>query len=393
MRRRLLLSVAVAVGGAAVAAGAAAIPYGGHAAQVTFWLLAPLGLLAAAATHVLVALRARVGGLRRQATIVGAIVVALLAATVVVMVEEMFVSGHDALFAALLAGYAAAVGLWATRLLTAAALADLEAIRATLTAVGDGRRDVRTGVSGHDELAALAADVDAMVTRLDAEERARRSLIGAVSHDLRTPITALRLLSEAVDDEVVDADTRRAYVARMSTHVRALGGLIDDLFELTRLESGELHWSIEHVRLDALVREAVEAMQPAADAGAVVVNTMLDPALTAASAEHVQRVLFNLIQNAIRHTPPDGAVTVRARCVGSDVEVEVADTGEGIAPADRERVFEPFVRVGDDAARTSDGAGLGLAISRAIVEAHGGRIWVADRTPGAAVCFTLPAAR
>ena len=120
------------------------------------------------------------------------------------------------------------------------AIDDVDAIRTTLALVGEGRRDVRTGVAGRDELARLAADVDAMVARLDGEERARRDLIAAVSHDLRTPITALRLLADAIDDGLVDAEDRRDYAARIGTHVRALGALIDDLFELTRLESGEL---------------------------------------------------------------------------------------------------------------------------------------------------------
>ena len=92
-----------------------------------------------------------------------------------------------------------------------------------------------------------------MVARLDTEERARRDLIAAVSHDLRTPITALRLLADAIDDGLVDAEDRRDYAARIGTHVRALGALIDDLFELTRLESGELTWTMEQVRLDALL--------------------------------------------------------------------------------------------------------------------------------------------
>ena len=155
-----------------------------------------------------------------------------------------------------------------------------------------------------------------------------------------------------------------------------------------------MHWSLEQVRLDALVEETVDAMRPAAAAGSVAVTTELDPAIPTAHAnpEHLQRVLFNLIQNAIRHTPPDGAVTVRARRAGPEVELEVADTGDGISSEDRARVFEPFVRVGADAARSRDGAGLGLAIARAIVEAHGGRIWIADRDPGVAFCFTVPAA-
>ena len=106
-------------------------------------------------------------------------------------------------------------------------------------------------------------------------------------------------------------------------------------------------------------------------------------------------MLFNLIQNAIRHTPADGSVTVRAASAGSSVEIEVADTGEGIAPGDRERVFEAFVQGADRASRTDGSAGLGLAISRAIVEAHGGRIWVVDEPDGgdehgARVRFSLP---
>jgi signal transduction histidine kinase len=106
-------------------------------------------------------------------------------------------------------------------------------------------------------------------------------------------------------------------------------------------------------------------------------------------------VLFNLIQNAIRHTPADGSVTVRAASDGSSVEIEVADTGEGIAPGDRERVFEPFQQGAGRAARSDGSAGLGLAISRAIVEAHGGRIWVVEEPgsgapSGARVRFSLP---
>jgi len=103
-------------------------------------------------------------------------------------------------------------------------------------------------------------------------------------------------------------------------------------------------------------------------------------------------VLFNLIQNAIRHTPADGSVVVRAQPAGDAVEIEVSDTGDGIAATDRERVFEPFFRGGAQAARPSNGAGLGLAISRAIVEAHGGRIWLEDAPRGTRIRFSLPSA-
>jgi signal transduction histidine kinase len=230
--------------------------------------------------------------------------------------------------------------------------------------------------------------------RLAAEERARRSLFAAVSHDLRTPITSLQLLVEAIDDEVVSEDARKDYLARLATHVRALSALIDDLFELSRLEAGDIRWSMEQVRIEELVSETVAAMAPSAEAKHVAVRAELDGALPAsANPEQIQRVLFNLIQNAIRHTPADGSVVVRAERLGGEVEIEVADTGEGIADADRARVFDAFFQGGARAARSDGGAGRGLVIVRAIVEAHGGRIWLADGRPGGTrVRFSLPAA-
>jgi len=111
-----------------------------------------------------------------------------------------------------------------------------------------------------------------------------------------------------------------------------------------------------------------------------------------ANPEKLQRVLFNLIQNAIRHTPEDGTVTVFAETIDECVEIEVTDTGQGIQTADQAKVFQPFFKGGDEGARTRPGAGLGLTICRAIVEAHGGRIWLAQRGDGTRVRFSLPQA-
>ena len=148
---------------------------------------------------------------------------------------------------------------------------------------------------------------------------------------------------------------------------------------------------MERLRLEQLVEDAVEAMRPTADAGSVAVRAELRPPLAPSLGNHeqLQRVLFNLIQNAIHHTPPDGSVTVRAEDVEGGVEIEVADTGSGIDPLAREQVFEPFFRA--DSSRHTPGAGLGLAISRAIVEAHGGAIWLEDAPVGTRVRFKLPA--
>ena len=140
--------------------------------------------------------------------------------------------------------------------------------------------------------------------------------------------------------------------------------------------------------------ETVDAMRAQAEAGSVSMHAELPDDLEAAHAnpEQIQRVLFNLIQNAIRHTPADGSVTVRASSAPDKVEVEVLDTGEGIPDRDRERIFEAFVQGSDRQARSDGSAGLGLAISRAIVEAHGGRIWIGEARVGTSVRFSLPCA-
>ncbi len=181
----------------------------------------------------------------------------------------------------------------------------------------------------------------------------------------------------------------------IATHVRAVSSLVDDLFELSRLEAGDIRWSMERVRVEELLAETIDAMRPQAEASQVSIRSELQGALGPArgNPEQLQRVLFNLIQNAIRHTPADGSVVVRARpAADQGVEVEIADNGAGIEPALRARIFEPFVQGPTRVAGANGASGLGLAIARAIVEAHGGRIWLADARAGTRVRFSLPAA-
>jgi signal transduction histidine kinase len=349
----------------------------------------------------MIGLRTAAGSLSRQFALAVALVVAPVLLALLVVASLMVVSGRDAALLAAIVAAAGALAVLAAKLLADGILRDVDAIRDGLNAVGDGERDVHIETGAADELAELAASANAMIARLRAEEtardqsdRARRNLVAAVSHDLRTPMTSLRLLAEAVEDEIVDGDLRRSYLERMRVHIDALGGLIDDLFELSRLEAGDISWSLERVRLDDLVAETVEAMRLEAETKGVAVSADVPATVGPARAnpEKLQRVLFNLIQNAIRHTPADGSVVVRAEPVEAGIEIEVADTGDGIAAGERERVFTAFYRGGADAARTGSGAGLGLAVSRAIVEAHGGRIWLADAAEGTRVRFSLPSA-
>jgi signal transduction histidine kinase len=345
--------------------------------------------------------RARAGPLSRQFALAVAIAVAPVLVALVVVGLLMVVSDHAALLVAVIVVAAGVLAVIGAKLLADGILSDVEAIRDGLGAVQRGEREVVITTTAHDELAELAVAANAMIAHLQAEEAARdqsdsarRDLVAAVSHDLRTPITSLRLLAEAVGDDIVVGEVRRGYLKRMRIHIDALSGLIDDLFELSRLEAGDISWSLERVPLRELVDETVEAMRVQAEAKGVVVVANVPDELRPARAnpEKLQRVLFNLIQNAIRHTPADGSVVVRAEPVAAGIEVEVADSGDGIAAAERDRVFTAFYRAGADASRSGDGAGLGLAVSRAIVEAHGGRIWLADSAVGTRVRFSLPAA-
>jgi signal transduction histidine kinase len=389
-----LLVLAAVAGGLVVG-----VSYSAEDGLLTALYVAASGAPVVAAAHLLARRRRAAGSLSRQFTVAIALTVGLVTVGLGVVALLMLLSNHDLLITGLLLAYAGALTWYATAVVARDVLGDIESVRDGLRAVGEGRRDVRIDASGRDELAELAAAANRMTAQLaereaerDAAERARRDLVAAVSHDLRTPLTSLRLLADAIADDLVDPETRRHYIEQMSVHIRSLSGLIEDLFELSRLEAGEIQWSMQRVWLGELVEETVEAMRPAAAAKRVAVQASVNGELAPARAnpEKLQRVLFNLIQNAIRHTPADGSVTVAAEAMGERVEIEVADTGEGMAVSDRDRVFEPFFRGGDGAARSGGGTGLGLTICRAIVEAHGGKIWFAESPRGTRVRFSLP---
>jgi signal transduction histidine kinase len=359
------------------------------AALETAAILALVGAGALAGGALLARRRARIGSLRRLLMLAAAIAAAQLLVAAAAFAGFMYVSAHDALLLSLLAVYCAVAGAAAVRPVARGVLEDIAAVRAGLDGVAAGERELDLRVDGGGEIAALAGSARLMARELAAQEDARRRLVTGVSHDLRTPITALRLLADGLRDDVIPPEERAAGLDRMAVHLRTLSALIDDLFELSRLESGEMAWSMQRVHLGALVEETIDAMRPAALAKAVAVRAHVPDGLAPASAdpERLQRVLFNLIQNAIRHTPEDGSVTVRAEVVDGGLEVEVADTGPGIPAAERERIFEAFQRGGGVPA--DGGAGLGLAISRAIVEGHGGRIWLEPCDAGTRVRFRL----
>lgn len=390
----------LAAGLLASAAGAVAVGliYDAEAAATTFYLLAPVAVVALLIAHWAARNRARFGGINRQLTLAILLVVASILVTVWIGAERMFLSDHDAVVISLMAAVIGLVAIRVGQVLHSGIAADVERIRSGLERIGDGERQIGRLPDGPDELGQIGSSIDVMTRRLaageeqrDEAETARRNLVAAVSHDLRTPIASLQLMTDAIADGVATGETRERYFSELRLQVRVLGELVDDLFELSRIEAGDIDWAMGQIELEPLLGETVDAMRVQAEARGVSVKADLSgiPVSARANPEKVQRVLFNLIQNAIRHTPADGSVTVRARRLEGQVEVEVADSGTGIAPDDAPHVFEPFFRGGPDTARSSEGSGLGLAVSRAIVEAHGGRIWFESTGSGTVMRFTL----
>jgi signal transduction histidine kinase len=365
-------------------------------------MLGVLGALVIVLANVLARRRGSLGSLSRQFTIGIGLAFGVTVVGVGVWLSLMIVVPTDLWRTTLALVYAGALASYVVWTFMRGVKHDLDAVRDRLEEVGAGRPPGSpVDVAGLDEVAELAASTNRMIEQLaereaerDRADQARRDLVAAVSHDLRTPLTSLHLIAQAMEDGLLDDAARQRYSREMTVHVQSMSALVDDLFELSRLAAGAIEWTMRRVALDELVLETVDAMRTQADAGGVEVSAQVPADIGPAHAnpEGVQRVLFNLIQNAIRHTPADGSVTVQAQAAGSSIEIEVADTGVGIDPSERERIFEPFFRGGDDRSRTTRGSGLGLAICRAIVEQHGGRIWLVPSEQGTRVRFSLPRA-
>jgi len=337
-------------------------------------------------------LRARFTAVAGFATLIGMVNLAVLAALMVVTEKDAILIG------ALLAySTAAAVGagLAAARPSSEAS----ERLAATAERMASGDLSARAGaVGGGSELESLAASLDGMASRLERSieaerlaEAQRRDLIIAVSHDLRTPLAGLRAMAEAIDDGVVsDPATVRRYTGRMRDLVESLGVLIDDLFEFVQLDAGAIEAETERAVVADVISSAVAACDTQATEKGLSLRTELGDAGAAVCSPRLTRVVQNLLQNAIRHTPTDGTVRVIARRDGERLELAVEDSGDGVSPELAEQVFEPFWR--GDSARATDGSGLGLALAKRIVEALEGGIEVeASPDRGARFAVWVPA--
>lgn len=365
----------VLVGLAVAGAGAVALLAAVLGRRVRTWsLAAQVGLIAITAVG---------------ATFVGALFAA----------EAMFVSTHD--LQALLVVIAAS-GTAAT--LAALVLADRLG-RASAEVHGLSERlavdpSAEPAVPLPAELALVAADLATTWGRLaEARERerameaSRRELVAWVSHDLRTPLAGIRAMVEALEDGVVeDPATVARYLTTMRQEADRLAQLVDDLFELSRIQAGALALELERVGLADLVSDAIAATGVAADArGVLLEGALVEPAPeVAASVPDLARVIRNLLDNAIRHTPPGGSVRVEASTEGDEAVLSVVDGCGGIPVEEIDRVFDLAFR--GDAARTpgAGGGGFGLAIARGLVEAHHGDIEVVNEEGGCRFTVRLP---
>ncbi len=243
----------------------------------------------------------------------------------------------------------------------------------------------------------MAANLEAAAREKERVDQSRKELSAAISHDLRTPISSARVMLEAIRDGVTETpEEQNDYLERILMQVKSLGSLVDDLFALSLLDAGELKLDLEPTVVDDLVEETLRSMQSTASGKGLKLDSSVGESLGNAvmDSKQVRRVLLNLVQNAIRHTPPDGTVTIAAIRQDDRIEFEVRDTGEGFDLADSSNIWKRFFRSDRARTRTDDESaqsGLGLAIARGIVELHGGEISASSAvSSGATFRFWIP---
>lgn len=336
------------------------------------------------------------------ATIV--LTVLLIFINVLVTAQLMFISTHDLVLTTALLIFASLIATTSVYFISSALTERISALERAVAQLAKGDLQTRLGVMGNDELANLATAFNAMAQSLhDADEAKRKlqaerqELFRWVSHDLRTPLASMRVLNEALIDGVVsDPETVTRYLYSIQHEIKHMSRLIDDLFDLTKLDAHQFDITFDWASLRDLLSDTLESMAARAARADVKLSGRIDGDLDMVymATDKIQRVLTNLIDNALNHTPPGGTVLVTAARGAREVVVSVHNTGSYIPAADLEKVFTSFYRGEPSRARKDDGVrgtGLGLAIARGFVKAHGGAISAdSDPASGTTFTFTLP---
>jgi signal transduction histidine kinase len=355
----------------------------------------------------------------------------IICVNVVLVAQAMFISSDDSVLVLIILVFGTIMALGLAAMIARPVTRAIQRVEAGARRMAGGEYSARLPEDGQhgarelDQLAhwfnQMAASVEDAFERRERAEAERRQVVAALSHDLRTPLASVRAMIEAITDGVV---TDPAMVARYQQTIRAevhhLSSLMDDLFQLARLEAASPDLpglQREPIALDDVISDALGAMQRQAVSAGVALTGAVEGELPALclEARHIHRVLTNLVQNALRHTPPGGRIAIHARRDrdAADIPVvvvRVADSGEGIAARDLPHIFEPLYRgepsrrrrtpvlgarvasaVTDDAPIEPLGAGLGLAIARRLIEAHGGAMWAESPPPAASAALLAPA--
>jgi signal transduction histidine kinase len=351
----------------------------------------------------------RLGWLERAPSLRSALVGTYLLASgltflnVWITARLMFASEHDLLLATVLLFFAGGIAVALGSFFAHALTGRIARLEDAARKIQSGELSERVNVGGTDEIAALGNAFNQMADRLQSAQQKqkeldamRRDLVAWAGHDLRTPLTSIQVLVEALSDGVVeDPESTRKYLLQAKKQVDILSLLVNDLFQVSQLDAGGLPLKFETASLTDLISDTLESFSAQAEQRQVHLSGFAAPEVDPLSfdVQHMGRVLNNLVSNALRYTSPGGSVFIQAERLPGMVVVTIRDTGEGIPSEDLPHVFERFYRGEKSRSRASGGAGLGLAIAKGIVEAHGGTISVKSiPEAGTDFTFTLPKA-
>lgn len=328
----------------------------------------------------------------------------LLVFNVWVTARLMFISDHDFYLTTALLIFASLLATGFGMFLTAHITQRLSLLSNAAEVLARGQFDERLDIKGSDEIAQLAKTFNWMtesLEKLDEQKRAidqtRRDLIAWVSHDLRTPLSTIRVMLEAIKDGVVDDQfTHDRYVENSLKEIEHLSRLINDLFELAKMDTGHVEMDFQKASLRDLVSDTLGVMSAQAKYRGVNLSAEVSESIDMVymDTHKIQQVLYNLLDNAVRYTPEAGNVQLSVRLNGRDVQIDIRNSGAVIDDEHLPHIFDSFYRIEksrklDDYGRRS--TGLGLTIAQRFVEAHRGRIWAeSSQDKGTVFSFTLP---
>ncbi|MFC1997388.1 sensor histidine kinase [Chloroflexota bacterium] len=316
----------------------------------------------------------------------------------------MFINQHDLILGTLLLIFAGGVSIAFGYFISNSITQDLQDLVQGAEKISQGDFATRVAISGEDEVAQLALAFNQMATQLEkaaeAErtlDEARRNLVAWASHDLRTPLASLMVMLDALVDGIIsEPNTVTRYLEQSQNEVNRMSALIDDLFELAQLDAGYQDLDFEWIALSDLISDTLESFAAQATNQGVTLEGAITPEVDPilAAPDKLSRILDNLVGNALRFTPKGGSIFLEACLIGAQVQVEVRDTGNGIAAKDLPHIFDRFYRGEKSRARgngNKGGVGLGLAIVKSLIKAHGGDIVVESEPDiGTTFKFTLP---